>query len=169
MAEEFPVEGWLAPDRFLAHIQPFAFLSATRFRMPMFKLPALLLSCLLLPAADALQVDFEKLSDFEFVEGMELPESIQKLDGKVIRIGGFPRTFDGQVDEISEFWLISQNCDCEGVPFWNEMMWCTLTNGQTITINDEPLVLEGKLSVGEDRDEEYLLSLYRLTVTKIVH
>ena len=135
----------------------------------MFKLPALLLTCLLLPAADVVKTDFDKLSDYEFVEGMQLPEHIKKLDGKIIRIGGFPRTFDGEVDGISQFWLISQNCDCEGVPMWNEMMWCTLTDDQTITINDEPIVLEGKLSVGEDRDEEYLLSLYRLTVTKIIH
>jgi hypothetical protein len=134
----------------------------------MLKATALLLSCLLLPAADVIEKDFDDLSDYEFVEGKALPEHITKLNGKIIRIGGFPRSFDGEVDNLKAFWLISQNCDCEGIPMWNEMMWCTMADGLSITINDEPVVLEGKLSVGEDRDGDYLLSLYRLQVTKIV-
>lgn len=135
----------------------------------MLKLPALLLTCLLLGGDDdVLRVDFELLADFEFVEGQPLPAKVRQLDGKIVRIGGFPRSFDGEVSDLKAFWLVSQNCDCEGIPKWNEMIWCTLPEELSLTINDEPVVLEGKLAVGEDREDEYLLSIYRLQVIKML-
>ncbi len=134
----------------------------------MFKALLMILPLLFLPGEDAERVGFDILSGFDYEEQMELPESVTKYDGKKVIVGGFTRSYDGESEGLTEFWLISQNCDCEGQPKWTEMIFCTLPEGLSICIDDEPLELEGVLSVGEEREGDYVTSIYRLEVTKII-
>ena len=132
------------------------------------KLTLVALTFALLLGADATQVDFDTLSGFEYEEGQELPKKVKKLDGKTIKIRGFMRSLeDGIADNISVFYLVTQTCDCEGMPMMNEVILCTLPDGKTIDIVDEPVTLEGEFEVGEESDGEYVTSIYRLAVTKL--
>ncbi len=133
----------------------------------MLKAILFLIPLLAFAADEAIDVGFDVLAGFEYKEKMELPESVTKFDGKLVNVQGFPRSFDGESEDLKEFWLVSQNCDCEGQPKWNEMIFCTMPEGMTISIDDEPVRLQGILSVGELWDGEYLVSVYRMKVTKL--
>jgi hypothetical protein len=116
---------------------------------------------------DATPVDFSALSGFEYEEGMELPESVRKLNGKKIRIVGFIRTEDGRTDDIDVFWLVDQNCDCEGMPKMNEIILCTMPEGRTISNDDSLIEVTGYLEAGEEREDGYVMSIYRMQVESV--
>ncbi|MEZ5989768.1 MAG: DUF3299 domain-containing protein [Planctomycetota bacterium] len=128
-----------------------------------------LATILLLPLRgdDPKDLDFQVLSGFEYTQGMDLPKKVKDLHGKKVKLTGFGRSADGEVKDVGWFWLVNQNCDCEGAPKMNEMVFAILSEGETIDLKDEPIKVEGTLSVGEDKDGEYVLSLYRMAVTKV--
>ncbi len=117
---------------------------------------------LLAPLAEVVTVDFSTLSDFDYEEGMELPKKVQKFDGKKVRSTGFIRTDDGATEDLEEFWIVNQNCDCQGAPLLNEVVWYTLPDGTTVTNDDAPITVEGTLHVKEEKADDYVLYIYRL-------
>jgi len=59
---------------------------------------------LLPPPSDPVEVDFAVLADFDFKEGMTLPESVTRYDGKTVKVGGFMMTESGeQQGEVEAF------------------------------------------------------------------
>ena len=114
---------------------------------------------------DVTPVDFSKLNDFEWEAGKVLPESVTKLKGKKIGIVGFMRAED--LDGLTTFWLIDQNCDCEGQPKMTEVILCTLPEGVEVDNDDTPVRVVGTFDCGEERDGEYVTSVYRLSIEKI--
>lgn len=131
-------------------------------------MPALLLSLLTLVATvQVVPVDFSTLSSFEWSEGMQLPDKIQALQGKTIGITGFVRSFDGGDENITAFWLVDQNCDCEAIPRMNELIVCVMPEGASISNDGSPVRVVGKLDVGEVKDEDYVTSIYRLQVERV--
>jgi hypothetical protein len=129
-------------------------------------LPLLLSSFQSVGEEKALEVDFSVLAGFQYKEGMTLPPEIQKLNGKLVRLVGFLRN-EEQQNDCSEFWLVNQNCDCQGGPKMNEWVFCTMPEGKTIDLGDEPGVVIGRLQVGEQKEDEFVVSLYRLEVQKV--
>ena len=122
---------------------------------------------LLFCSGDPVSVDFADLSDFDYTEGMTLPKQVTKLNGKTVRIMGFMRSDGDEVEDLEEFILVNQNCDCEGEVKMNEQIVCILPEGETVTLGDEPVKVEGVLEVGEEKEEDYVLSIYRIYVTKL--
>ncbi len=114
----------------------------------------------------AIEVDFSVLAGFPYKEGMSLPAEIKKLDGKLVRLVGFLRNEEQQV-ACHEFWLVNQNCDCQGGPKMNEWVFCTMAGDKTVDLGDEPGIVVGRLEVGEKKEGEFVLSLYRLEVQKV--
>lgn len=125
------------------------------------------LLALLFFSGDPVSVDFADLSDFDYTEGMDLPKKVTKLAGKTIRIMGFMRSDGDEVDDLEEFILVNQNCDCEGEVMMNEQIVCILPEGETISLGDEPIKVEGVLEVGEEKEEDYVISIYRILVSKL--
>lgn len=125
------------------------------------------LLALLFCTSDPVSVDFADLSDFDFEEGMTLPAEVRKLDGKTIRIIGFMRSEEDEVDDLEAFIIVNQNCDCEGAVRMNEQIYCILPEGETVSITDEPVKVEGVFEVGEEKEDGYVLSIYRIVVTKL--
>jgi len=131
--------------------------------------PALAALALVLCLSDPTPVDFGTLSGFNYEEGQKLPEKVTKLDGKTIKIRGFMRPLeDGVGDGVNQFYLVSQACDCEGMPMLNEIILVTLPAGKKVDILDEPVTIEGEFAVGEERDaDDYVTSIYRLKATAV--
>jgi hypothetical protein len=112
-------------------------------------------------------VQFSTLSKFDWQRGMKLPDKVRQLDGKKIAIVGFVRSEDGRAEDITDFWLIDQACDCEGTPKMNEMIWCTMPDGQKFANDGSPVEVVGSFEASEDVEGDYVLSLYRLKVTSV--
>ncbi len=129
-------------------------------------IPLLFASFRGVPGEKAIEVDFSVLAGFQYKEGMTLPAEIRKLDGKLVRLVGFLRN-EEQQDACHEFWLVNQNCDCQGGPKMNEWVFCTMAAGKTVDLGDEPGVVTGRFEVGEQKEDDFVVSLYRLEVQKV--
>lgn len=136
-------------------------------------MPALFLPLLLcvLPLAgsqdEIVPVEFSTLSGFDWQEGQELPATIRALQGKKIGITGFVRSFDGSDEDITGFWLVDQNCDCEGIPKMNEVIVCWMPEGKSISNDGSPIRVVGTFEVGEQKDGDYVTSIFRINVESV--
>jgi len=133
-------------------------------------IPALL--ALLLPVSgsagsDPEEIDFARLSDFDYVEGMTLPKHVTTLDDKTITISGFMRReFDG-TGPVEYFMLINDACGCDGTPFLNEVLFCTMPEGETVEIEPGIVSVTGRFYAGETKEDGYVVSLYDMDVDSI--
>ena len=100
--------------------------------MPSLARDLLLFLAALVPVTDDPQeVDFAALSDFEYVEGMTLPEHVTRLDQKTVRISGFMAREEPGDGPVEFFLLINDACGCQGMPKLNEVLFCAMPDGQT--------------------------------------
>jgi hypothetical protein len=99
-----------------------------------------------------------------------IPAWIRKLDGAKVSVAGFMVPFDVQENGVTSFILVKNiMICCYGlVPKVNENIMCEVAKGQKekFYINI-PIKVFGTLSVGEVKDDGYVLSLYRLAVERI--
>ncbi len=136
----------------------------------MIPLQKLLLTAALIavPAAVATQVvDFATLSDFKYVEGMDLPQHVKDLDGKQVSISGFMRREDGSQEDSDTFMLVNDACGCSGMPFLNEIVFCTMPSGTTTPIQPGVVTVTGTLYVGETKEGGVVVSLYTMDVDTV--
>jgi hypothetical protein len=129
----------------------------------------LLTACLAFaPLADEpIAVDFASLSDFEYVEGMQLPAHVTKLDKKRVRISGFMARENPGDGPVEYFLLINDACGCEGTPFLNEVLFCAMPEGERTEIRPGNSTVVGTLYVGEIEEDGYVVALYCLDVDRI--
>ncbi len=128
-----------------------------------------LLTLLLAPARteDPPSLGFSVLANFEFKPGMELPEAVTKYHGKLVQLTGFIKREDGGDADTEEFLLVNDACGCTGTPKLNEIVFCTMPEGQKAKIQPGVIKLTGTLYVGEEKDGEDVLSIYTFDVDKI--
>ena len=118
-------------------------------------------------AGEPTDVDFATLSDFDYVEGMKLPEHVTKLDEKTVRISGFMAREAPGEGPVEYFLLINDACGCEGTPFLNEVLFCAMPPGQTTDLLPGTVTLVGKLFVGEIVEDGVVIALYCMDVDRI--
>jgi hypothetical protein len=134
-------------------------------------------------------IGFDKLSSFTFEPGDELlapssaqvkqatektealiPQSIKELNNKRVAIRGFMlplRVDQGKVQEL--LIMKDQSMCCFGTsPKINEWIGVKVTGAGVKPILDEPVTMLGTLHVGELREGNYLVSIYRLDGLEIV-
>ncbi|MBK8980164.1 MAG: DUF3299 domain-containing protein [Planctomycetes bacterium] len=116
---------------------------------------------------DPIEVDFASLSDFDYVEGMTLPEHVTKLDKQRVVVSGFMRRECQGTGPVDFFMLINDACGCAGMPFMNEIVFCAMPEGQTTEILPGTVAITGTLYVGELREFGIVTSIYRLDVETI--
>jgi hypothetical protein len=134
------------------------------------KLSALTLGALLFaagPAAEPKAVGFDVLASFDYVEGMELPAEVTKLDGVEVVVPGFMRREDGGAGATQYFMLISDNCGCTGTPKLNEIVFCAMADGETTEIQPGSVKVTGTLWVGEEKEDGVVIGIYGLDVKSI--
>ena len=115
-------------------------------------------------ADDPLEVSIQKLKDAEYKKGKPLPEDIQELDGKTIKIEGYMAI--GTLEGVETFELVPESCEC-GRSKLNHFVEVTISDGLT-TYRPGRFTLTGKFSVGEVKDEDgFVKSVYRLTIESL--
>ena len=133
-------------------------------------LPALLLGAVLCggagPVADeeqAVKVDIAKLTSIKYRRGKTLPADIRELDGKRIRIEGYMSI--GTMEGVESFELGPEACEC-GRSKVQHFIDVTMTDGLTV-YRPGRFTIEGTFSVGEEEEDGFVVSLYRMTIKSL--
>ena len=109
---------------------------------------------------ETIEVSLSELTSIEYEPGKELPKKIRELDGKEVVITGVMHADTGY--DVTEFWLVTESCECATSPEPHHFVEVTLTSGTTSRKRGE-MSFKGIFSVGEVLDENgFVESLYRL-------
>jgi hypothetical protein len=123
------------------------------------------------PEAGApIRITFKTIGNWKYVERKTpIPPSIVQLDGKWVEISGF-MIANNQTDATPRFNLIQSLWDCcfGQTPDINHVIDVSVKPGNVALFYPEPVKVTGKFSVGEQREEGHLVSLYRLEAHQIV-
>lgn len=117
------------------------------------------------PAADeeVLEVSIMELTQIDWQPGAKLPKKIAELDGKRVRIKGYMalQTPEGS----SDFRLTYDQCGCSGA---KASHFVQVALGDATTDYDpSEVVVEGVFSVGEEEEDGFVTSLYRLKADSV--
>ncbi len=114
------------------------------------------------PPAEPTEVDFATISDYDYVEGMELPKEVTKYHEEEISISGFMRREDSGTGPVDFFMLINDACGCEGTPKLNEVIFCAMPSGESTEIKPGSVTVTGTIYVEEVLDDDIVVSIYNL-------
>lgn len=128
------------------------------------------------PGADALPVslpaghtklDWKKLGGFPYQEGGDVPADIRALNGERAGVAGFILT-TGESEDMREFILLESlwGCCFGGVPDVNQMIVVRLPAESAFDYTAAPVLVTGTLEVGEEKQGEFVASLYRLVAAE---
>ncbi len=124
------------------------------------------------PGADALPVslpegytklDWKQLGGFPYQEGGALPAEIRALNGQRAGVAGFILTL-GESEGMREFILLESlwGCCFGGVPDVNQTIMVRLPPERAFDYTAAPVLVTGTLEVGEERQGQFVASLYRI-------
>ncbi|HEU4580146.1 MAG TPA: DUF3299 domain-containing protein [Polyangiaceae bacterium] len=124
------------------------------------------------PGADALPVtlpegytklDWKHMGGFRYVEGGPLPADISALDGSNVGVAGFILTL-GETERMHEFILLESlwGCCFGAVPELNQTIVVRLAPDHAFDYTAAPVLITGKLEVGEEKQGGFVASLYRI-------
>jgi hypothetical protein len=124
------------------------------------------------PGADALPValpegytklDWKHMGGFRYVEGGPLPADISALDGGNVGVAGFILTL-GETERMHEFILLESlwGCCFGAVPELNQTIVVRLAPDHAFDYTAAPVLITGKLEVGEEKQGGFVASLYRI-------
>lgn len=108
---------------------------------------------------DAHAITLEDLRDFKYRRGKRPPKRIRALDGMRVTITGF-MTLDTP-EGVEEYQLISDSCGCDGGTKPHHFVLVQLTD-ETTTFSPDELTITGIFSVGEEEEDGFVTSLYRI-------
>ena len=119
------------------------------------------------PAAEdpVIELSLLDLMSIDYRPGKRLPAWVRALDGQRVRIDGYMAL--GTPEGIEKFELVWDSCGC-GQSNVNHFIEVTLTD-ETTTFDPDIIFVEGEFSVGEIREDGFVVSLFRLkaqTVSK---
>ncbi len=99
----------------------------------------------------------------------EIPASLRAINGRQAVVSGFMLPLKLEGGRTTEFLLMrDQSLCCFGrVPMLNEWIYVRMPKG-TETAKDVPVSFRGKLSVGEQLDDGYLIGIYLLEAEAFV-
>ena len=126
------------------------------------------------PAAPAIEagynrLTFEVLKSWTYVEGKTtFPGFIKALDGKPVEMLGYMMPLT-EIENIKEFLLVPSlwGCCYGQPPAVNHIVAVKMPAGQTTKFYSGPIRIDGRFSVGETKQDGYVVSLYVLTPVKI--
>lgn len=101
----------------------------------------------------------------------KLPEKIQALNGKKVRLDGFMIPYDQSSLRISEFMMVADYDSCSfgdlpaGLTDW---VYVSMAEGKFAPFTTTPVVATGVFEAGEEFDKDgFVTSLYRLQADKV--
>ena len=112
------------------------------------------------PAAEdpVIELSLLDLMSIDYRPGTRLPAWVRALDGQRVRIEGYMAL--GTPEGIEKFELVWDSCGC-GQSNVNHFIEVTLT-AETTTFDPDIIFVEGEFSVGEIREDGFVISLFRL-------
>lgn len=124
------------------------------------------------PGADGIRADvpaghqrinWNQLGGFTYHEGEPLPPEVLALDGRDVAIFGFMLTL-GETERPREFVLVESlwGCCFGSVPDVNQTILVHVANDAAAEYSAAPLLVTGRLQVGEAREGNYVTSVYRI-------
>jgi hypothetical protein len=119
---------------------------------------------------EVLEMSIKELGNFEYdqVNGGDIPADVKRLGGSTIRLMGYMVPSD-QAENITQFALVPSlfSC-CYGQP--PQIQHTVMANcpaGKAVSYFPDPIVIEGKLTVEEKKDDGYIVSIFSVDVTSV--
>jgi hypothetical protein len=114
------------------------------------------------------RVSWNQLGGFTYREGEALPAEVLALAGREVGIFGFMMTL-GDAERSQRFVLVESlwGCCFGSVPDLNQTILVRVAEGTTAEYSAAPLLVTGRLEVGEEREGGYVTSVYRLVDAKV--
>lgn len=115
------------------------------------------------------KASWELLGGFEFVDRKPLPDEVMRLDERRVGVAGYMMSM-GEYDDVRNFLLVeSQWSCCFGLPpEANQSIVCQIPHDHPATeMTNAAVRVLGTLEVGAEREDGYVVSLYRLVVERV--
>lgn len=109
------------------------------------------------------QLAWRKIGGFDYKEDRPLPTEIQQLDGKNAGVIGYMLTL-GETENIEELLLVESlwGCCFGSTPGMHQTVLVKLKPGTSTNYSASPILVLGELEVGEEKEDGYVMSVYRL-------
>jgi hypothetical protein len=114
-------------------------------------------------ADDVIEVSIMRLTQIDWTPGKKLPKWIRELDGKKIRLKGYMAT--DTEEGTDNFRLTFDQCGCANVKASHFVR--VSIDGDTTGYDPNEVGVEGTFSVGEETEDGFVTSLYRLTTDSV--
>ncbi len=124
----------------------------------------------LLQNQSPLKLKFDVLGGWKYIEGKKvIPENVRQLDGKWVEITGFMLPIN-EIKNITRFIVIQSlwGCCFGQTPDVNHVIVVTMEPGKSVEFYPDPVRVVGRFSVGETREEGYLISIYCLEASQVL-
>lgn len=123
--------------------------------------------CLFVPSTRAERVSFSVLASFDYVEGMKLPQEVMAYDEQKVTVSGFMQRETPGSGPVEFFLIVNDACGCNGTPRLNEIVFCAMPEGVKTDVKAGVVEATGKLYVGEQKQDGYVVALYVMDVESI--
>ena len=114
---------------------------------------------------DVLDLSIKELGNFEYdnENGGNIPADVKRLNGAEIRLHGFMIPMD-QAENITQFALVPSlfSCCFGQPPQIQHTIVVNCPKGKAVSYCPDEIVVQGKLSVQERRDDGYVVSIFEV-------
>jgi hypothetical protein len=113
-------------------------------------------------------ITWKTLGGFEYTEHMELPEEVRKLNGKKVGIAGYMMTIE-EVENIHDFLLVEAfwSCCFGTPPNVNQVLMIHVEGARGVEYTSSPVLILGTIEVGEQIEDGFVTSVYRIKATSV--
>jgi hypothetical protein len=112
------------------------------------------------------RMTIKQLGNFKYdpANGANLPADVSRLNGMTVRVTGYMIPMD-QSSQITRFMLVPGlwTCCYGQPPEVQHTISVECPPGQSVNYISKPVVVEGKLSVGETKEDGYVVNLFRMS------
>jgi hypothetical protein len=121
-------------------------------------------------AGEVREMSIKELGNFEYDadKGGNVPDDVKALNGSSVRLSGFMIPMD-QADNITQFALVpSLFACCFGQPPQiQHTIVVHVPKGKAVSYYPEEIVVEGKLTVDEKKEDGFIVSLFEMECSSV--
>jgi len=114
------------------------------------------------------QMTIKLLGNFKFDPATGIPADVTRLNGMTVRLSGYMIPMD-QSSQITRFVLVPGlwTCCYGQPPEVQHTIMVECAPGQSVTYVSKPVVVQGKLSVAETKEDGYVVNLFRVSCDSV--
>ena len=121
-------------------------------------------------AGEVYELRIQELGNFQYDQekGGNIPKDVMALTGSTVRLTGFMIPLD-QADKIKQFVLVPDlfSCCFGQPPQVQHSIIVTTPEGKAVSYYPEQIVVEGKLTVEEKKDDGFIVSIFEVSCTSV--